>query len=199
VRGAYESLRTVLGYTGVEVVEDACRRIRVTRAALGPDGLVAAEGVREQIADVLRTLAAHVERRRREGPPTSEAATRDALRATDRAFFHALVARDLPALEELLASDFLIVDVGSGGVHARDQLLDAVRDGSVVFDSIEEHPDDALTRREGDVGITVGRTSMSLASAGEPPARIDSRYTHVFRSSDGRWQLISAQGTPIRG
>jgi NAD(P)H-dependent FMN reductase/ketosteroid isomerase-like protein len=196
VRGAYESLRTVLGYTGAEIVEEACRRIRVARAAIGADGLVAAAGVREQIGGVLEALAARV-LGGREGSDSS-AAAQEALLACDRAFFRALVARDVPALEELLANDFLIVDVGSGGVHARAELLDAVREGAVVFDSIEEHPDDALTRREGDVAITVGRTSMSMTAADGPPAQIDSRYTHVFRASDGRWQLISAQGTPIR-
>jgi NAD(P)H-dependent FMN reductase len=192
--GAYESLRTVLGYAGADVVEEACRRIRVTRAALGTDGLVAAPPIRAQIEEVMAALAARVGRA---GNGTGSAEDQE-LRAADREFFRALAGRDLPALERLLASEFLIVEAESGEVLAREQLLDAVARGSLAFADIEEHSEDAVTRRQGDLGITVGRTSRSLASAPGAPSGLESRYTHVFRASNGRWQLISAQGTPIR-
>jgi NAD(P)H-dependent FMN reductase/ketosteroid isomerase-like protein len=192
--GAYESLRTVLGYAGIEVVEPACRRIRVTRAALGPDGLVAAPAVREEITEVLEALSAAV------SPPgggNGQPACQELL-ACDREFFRALVAGDLAALEELLAGDFLIVDADSGAVHERGELLEAIRRGELDFGEIEEHADEALAREQGDLGITVGRTSLSLALGGGPPSRRESRYVHVFSSSGGRWRLVSAQGTPIR-
>lgn len=62
---AHASLRTVLGYTGTDIVEPACARIPVPRRTIGPDGLVADATVREQIAAVLTALARHVEARRR--------------------------------------------------------------------------------------------------------------------------------------
>ena len=43
-RGAHESLATVLGYVGADVVEAACARIPVTRDAVGSDGLVTDAG-----------------------------------------------------------------------------------------------------------------------------------------------------------
>lgn len=61
--GAHESLRAVLGYTGVDLVQVACRRISVPRSALGPDGpdgLVGDPAAREQIAGALSALADHV-------------------------------------------------------------------------------------------------------------------------------------------
>jgi chromate reductase, NAD(P)H dehydrogenase (quinone) len=58
-RGAHQALRTVLGYTGADIAETACRRIRVPRRAVGPDGLVADEATRQQIAAVVRALAGH--------------------------------------------------------------------------------------------------------------------------------------------
>ncbi len=58
--GAHESLRAVLGYTGVDLVEAACRRISVPRSALGPDGLVSDPAVREQIVEALNALTDHV-------------------------------------------------------------------------------------------------------------------------------------------
>ena len=57
---AHRSLRTVLGYTGSAIVEQACAHIPVARSAVGADGLIADEVIRRQIADVLRTLASEV-------------------------------------------------------------------------------------------------------------------------------------------
>jgi len=49
----------VPGYPGAETVEAACRRIQVTRSAVGPDSHVADEAIRRQLADALITLAGH--------------------------------------------------------------------------------------------------------------------------------------------
>lgn len=54
--GAVASLRTVLGYVGAEIVEQACARITVLRDHLGADGLVADAQVRERLADNLSRL-----------------------------------------------------------------------------------------------------------------------------------------------
>lgn len=53
---AHDSLRLVLGYVHAEVVEDACARIPVSRAAVGEDGLIADPDVRAQIVAVLEAL-----------------------------------------------------------------------------------------------------------------------------------------------
>jgi NAD(P)H-dependent FMN reductase len=55
---AHDSLRKVLAYAHVELVEAACRRVPFERRAIGADGLVADAAVRDQLADVLTTLAA---------------------------------------------------------------------------------------------------------------------------------------------
>ncbi|HEY2440972.1 MAG TPA: NADPH-dependent FMN reductase [Solirubrobacteraceae bacterium] len=57
---AHESLRKVLGYAGAEIIETACRRIPVTRDAVGPTGLVENETARAQIRQVLESIAAHL-------------------------------------------------------------------------------------------------------------------------------------------
>lgn len=63
--GAHASLRSVLTYTGTDIVEVACRHIPVPRSSIGPDGLVGDPAIREQVVDVLRALAEHVAARRR--------------------------------------------------------------------------------------------------------------------------------------
>ncbi|MBV6696019.1 NADPH-dependent FMN reductase [Kitasatospora aureofaciens] len=57
-QGAEATLRTVLGYTGAAVLDEACARIPLDRQAVGPDGLVADPLVRERIGAVLARLAA---------------------------------------------------------------------------------------------------------------------------------------------
>jgi NAD(P)H-dependent FMN reductase len=53
---AHESLRKVLGYVHADVVEEACVRIPVDRAAVGPDGLIDDPAIRERIVAALRAL-----------------------------------------------------------------------------------------------------------------------------------------------
>ena len=61
---AHDSLRKVVGYLSMEIVEEACVRIPIARDAVGEDGLVAHPAIREQLAAALAALregAARVE------------------------------------------------------------------------------------------------------------------------------------------
>jgi len=59
---AHASLAKVLGYVGADVVDAACARIPITRAAIGEDGVVDDAGIRERLAGAVAALAAHVAR-----------------------------------------------------------------------------------------------------------------------------------------
>lgn len=70
--GAHQSLRSVLTYTGTDIVETACRRIVVARSNLGSDGIIEDSSIRAEIAGALEALAAHIIRAeaRAESPPS---------------------------------------------------------------------------------------------------------------------------------
>lgn len=124
----------------------------------------------------------------------------EALQRTDANFFQALLAGDIPALESLLAEDFLIVDVASGSLHRRGAFLLAIAGGAVIFHQIKTFPDESVTRLTGPgTGIVVGRTAISFCGAAGAATELPSRYTHVFEAGAGNWRLVSAQGTPISG
>ncbi|MFE4723247.1 NAD(P)H-dependent oxidoreductase [Streptomyces sp. NPDC056728] len=55
--GAAATLRTVLGYTGADIVESACTRIPVELRTIGADGLITDPTAREQLGKVLGLLA----------------------------------------------------------------------------------------------------------------------------------------------
>jgi len=110
-------------------------------------------------------------------------------------FFAALVEGDADRLDELLADDFVIVDVMSGSAVDRPSFIAAVRDRIVTFGGIDVA--ERATRLYRNAAIIVGRTAMR-GEFGEAAFSLASRYTHVFvRDGDERWLLASAQGTPI--
>lgn len=124
----------------------------------------------------------------------------DVLERADSDFFKALLAGDIPALESLLAEDFLIVDVASGSVHRRGAFLLAIAGGAVIFQEIKTFPEESVTRLTGpETGIVVGRTTISFCGGAGSATELASRYTHVFQADGGNWRLVSAQGTPISG
>ena len=59
---AHDSLRKVVGYISMEIVEEACVRIPLTRDVVGDDGLIADAAVRERLAAALEALRAGAER-----------------------------------------------------------------------------------------------------------------------------------------
>jgi ketosteroid isomerase-like protein len=113
----------------------------------------------------------------------------------DAAFFAALVAGDVVALRGLLAEDFLIVDVMSGGVTGREGFLGALDGSGLAFSSVE--PAEVTVREYGGVAVVVGRTAMRGSFRGAEFG-VASRYTHVY-VDDGGWRMVNAQGTPIGG
>jgi NAD(P)H-dependent FMN reductase len=63
---AHASLRKVLEYAGADIVEAACRRVPLTRDAIGASGLVEDPTARAEIAAALRELVAHARAAARE-------------------------------------------------------------------------------------------------------------------------------------
>jgi ketosteroid isomerase-like protein len=112
----------------------------------------------------------------------------------ERLFFAALLAVDAKALDEILADDFLLVDVMSGSEIDKPALIAVVGSGQLVFETIE--PAEARVRHYGATAVVNGRTRMVGRYAGSPFTAA-SRYTHVYVEEAGRWRMVSAQGTPI--
>jgi chromate reductase, NAD(P)H dehydrogenase (quinone) len=61
---AHASLRRVLGYLNVEIVEPACTHIPVARSDVAEDGLITNPDIRTHLEGVLATLVRHVNRPR---------------------------------------------------------------------------------------------------------------------------------------
>src|SRR2546429_9021327 len=94
----------------------------------------------------------------------------------DQDFFDVLTAGDAGRLGELLTDDFLIVDINSGSVATKADLVGAVTSGALTFPAIEAFPAEAVVRRYGDVAIIVGRPGTNLTT--NPGAAVTPRSPH---------------------
>jgi len=114
--------------------------------------------------------------------------------AAEDAFFAALLAADRPALDRLLAEDFLLIDVLAGQAVGRAALLDLVGSGGLEFVRIERPRAEVSVRHRPGLAVVVGRTRMTMRVPGAEMTA-DSRYTHVYALDGDRWRLLAAQGT----
>jgi len=112
--------------------------------------------------------------------------------AVEQAFFTALVEADVAALGQILADDFLLIDVMTGSEVTKSALLDVLRSGHVLFDQIERV--EYLVRLYGTTAVITGRTEMH-GRFDMQPFQASSRYTHVFVDDGVQWRMVSAQGT----
>ena len=114
---------------------------------------------------------------------------------TDRRFFGALVAGDLPTIEQIVSDDFVIIAI-SGVAANKQEFLDSLAVGLLKFTAIE--PESSSVRRYGSAAVVTGTTRMR-GTFGEGAFSFHSRYTHVFVGGNDGWRMVSAQGTAIDG
>jgi ketosteroid isomerase-like protein len=122
--------------------------------------------------------------------------TREVL-ACDESFFTALLAADHDRLGTILADDFVIIDVLSGQVAGREELLGAISSGQLRFAAVTRYAQDRSVRLRDSAAVVTGRTQLVMRYQGDE-VTAQSRYAHVYTRDSGRWRLMSAQGTPVR-
>ena len=105
-----------------------------------------------------------------------------------------MVQNDVAALETLLADDLVYIHT-TGRMESKRQFLDSLRSGALRYRSIE--PSETVIRTAGDAAIVTGRAKMAVTINGAD-RNFEIRYTAVYRSTGGRWQLVSWQSTQIQ-
>ena len=97
----------------------------------------------------------------------------------------AFVARDFERLERLWATD-LLVNSPINRVHDKKRVLELLRVGVISHSSLECHAEAMM--QQGGFVIVMGNEVLTNAPGGAPVRR---RYTNVWGSKDGSWQLIA--------
>jgi len=114
--------------------------------------------------------------------------------AADGEFFKALTDGNGEALNQLLAHDFILIDVMRGGEVPKTALVELIGSRQLRFESIK--PTDVRARRYGSTAIISGRTEMRLRFE-QTSVTVKSRYTHIYIEDHNSWRMVAAQGTQI--
>jgi hypothetical protein len=96
--------------------------------------------------------------------------TREVL-ACDESFFAALLAADHELLGTILANDFLIIDVLTGQVARREELLGAISSGQLRFAEVTQHAEERSVRLRDSAAVVTGRTRMVMCYQGDEVTR----------------------------
>lgn len=113
----------------------------------------------------------------------------------------AQLAFDQPALEALLAKDYLEVSP-VGDVDTRDEVIgfysaEAKAKAAAGPTPIDAVLDDVQLRVEGDAATLIARETIRMPSP-EGPRAIAMRVQFQFRLVDGQWRIATTQYTGIR-
>ena len=123
--------------------------------------------------------------RSRARAPLSGAAE-PALKKLEREWFDALIGKDTEALERILASDYLAT-TADGLVIDKAGELARVKSGELKVESVAT--DDTKVRVYGATAVITGHAQWN--------SQREIRYTEMWVRSQGRWQMVSWQGTPV--
>ena len=99
----------------------------------------------------------------------------------------------MPALERLLADDFMLIDLAANQV-SKSALLDAIGSHQLQFEALDAS--DAAARIYGHAAVVTGITDMR-ARQGENSFAGRSRFTHVYIKQASEWRMVAAQGTIV--
>lgn len=108
---------------------------------------------------------------------------------------NAMLRADIPALEALLAGDYMGI-TANGTLQTRDDLLNNLRSGTVHFKTM-----DLSDRKIRFYGTTALVTSRAEVTGTGPSGDFSGafRYTRVYaRSANGTWQVVSFEASRIR-
>lgn len=114
------------------------------------------------------------------------AATEEALREADRAFFAAIAAHPPTALETVLDEAFAY-RTSRGAVIGKRALIGHLSQGLTRVAGTRSLR--ALHARSGDTAVVTGIAEVSVAET-DGPRTVWSRYTHVWVQREGRWRLL---------
>jgi ketosteroid isomerase-like protein len=111
----------------------------------------------------------------------------------DRQRMTAMAAKDIAALNRLLADD-LIYTHSSARLDTKKSLIGAMESGSTVYTAIE--PSDVVAQDLGDAVVLTGVAAISVNSGGNPNSfRV--RFTDVYANKGGQWQMVTWQSTRL--
>ena len=111
----------------------------------------------------------------------------------DRLRYVAMVERDMPALDRILADDLIYMH-STGAIDSKGSLIAALRERKFTFKSAGTT--DIVVRCYGDSAVFNGKVRMLVEVAGTDHHAF-SAFTTVWVRQAGGWRLVHWQSTPL--
>lgn len=110
-----------------------------------------------------------------------------AVRQAEETRIQALLTRDFAALDRVLGED-LTYTHSNAKVDGKTAYLEPFVSGRTRYVRLE--PSDVVARVYGDAAVLTGRM-LSVALVNGAESRTDLRFTSVWVTRDGRWQMVA--------
>jgi ketosteroid isomerase-like protein len=104
----------------------------------------------------------------------------------------AIVAADVPALQEILGEELRFVH-SNGTVEAKYVFIAALESGRLDYVSVRTR--DTAVHVYGDAGVVQGTAVLEVRAAGGPIQKLLNLFTAVYAKRDGAWRLVAYQST----
>lgn len=127
-------------------------------------------------------------------PAVSTATTEKQIRELEQQQVRAAIARDRPALEQLFAADFRLVNP-SGAIASKQELLQLLTEGTSPYSSAVYQTDAVSVYH--DVVVTIGLETVVPARGTQAGQTVKRRVTHVWQQQGGQWRLVLRQATVV--
>ena len=116
-----------------------------------------------------------------------------ALLQLERDWEQAIKKNDLPALERILAPEFVTIDT-EGRLRTREQYMARRRSGQVTYTAYTQ--DDYNVRVIGDMAIVTGRSTIKGTLDGKTRDGQE-RWTDTFVRRAGSWQAVASHSSRV--
>ena len=111
----------------------------------------------------------------------------------DRKRMTAMAEKDVATLNALLGDD-LIYTHSSARLDTKQSLVGTMQSGATVYTAVV--PSDVVAQDLGDAVVLTGVAAISVVSGGKPNSfRV--RFTDVYASRGGTWQMVTWQSTRL--
>jgi ketosteroid isomerase-like protein len=111
----------------------------------------------------------------------------------EREWTDADLKKDTSWFERNFADNFTAIASRTGSLTNKREEINSMKNATIDFEEVS----DMNVRMEGDTGIVTGIDRVKGKDEKGQPFDRTSRFTDVYVKRDGRWQVVSSQGTLI--
>ncbi len=115
------------------------------------------------------------------------------IRAAEAALYRAMIAKDIAALDQILADDVCYIH-SPGFAEDKSEYLAGVKKGLYDYEAITSR--NVTIKQVGDIAIMHGIAEMKVSETGKPRDLLHLLFTLVW-IRDGAWRLFLRQATRV--